>query len=75
MSQAIQHNSQVMMTRHPNFLRTAEALRPALSRQAHPPIAVVEAHADAAALFGWRAEPVSTREDYEQPDVRFTSAS
>ena len=31
MSQAIQHNSQVMMTRHPNFLRTAEALRPALS--------------------------------------------
>ena len=42
MSQAIQHNSQVMMTRHPNFLRTAEALRPALSRQAHPPIAVVE---------------------------------
>ncbi|STR39365.1 alfa-L-rhamnosidase [Klebsiella michiganensis] len=28
MSQAIQHNSQVMMTRHPNFLRTAEALRP-----------------------------------------------
>ena len=60
MSQAIQHNSQVMMTRHPNFLRTAEALRPALSRQAHPPIAVVEAHADAAALFGWRAEPVST---------------
>ena len=69
MSQAIQHNSQVMMTRHPNFLRTAEALRPALSRQAHPPIAVVEAHADAAALFGWRAEPVSTLAAFYQREL------
>ena len=41
MSQAIQHNSQVSMTRHPDFLRTAETLRPALCRQAYPPIAVV----------------------------------
>ena len=69
MSQAIQHNSQVMMTRHPKFLRTAEALRPALSRQAHPPIAVVEAHADAAALFGWRAEPVSTLAAFYQREL------
>ncbi|MDK8008898.1 hypothetical protein QP668_29215, partial [Escherichia coli] len=60
MSQAIQHNSQVSMTRHPDFLRTAETLRPALCRQAYPPIAVVEAHAAATALFGWRAEPVSS---------------
>lgn len=69
MSQAIQHNSQVTMTRHPHFLRIAEALRPALRRQAHLPSAVVEARADAAALFGWRAEPVSTLAAFYQREL------
>ncbi len=69
MSQAIQHNSQVSMTRHPDFLRTAETLRPALCRQAYPPIAVVEAHADATALFGWRAEPVSSLAAFYQCEL------
>ena len=69
MSQAIQHNSQVSMTRHPDFLRTAETLRPALCRQAYPPIAVVEAHADATALFGWRAEPVSSPATFYQREL------
>lgn len=69
MSQAIQHNSQVSMTRHPDFLRTAETLRPALRRQAYPPIAVVEAHADATALFGWRAEPVSSLAAFYQREL------
>lgn len=69
MSQAIQHNSQVSMTRHPDFLRTAETLRPALRRQAYPPIAVVEAQADATALFGWRAEPVSSLAAFYQREL------
>ena len=44
MSQAIQHNSEVTMTRHEDFLRAAEALRPALSSRAYPPQAVIDAH-------------------------------
>lgn len=60
MSQAIQQNTHISMTRHPAFLRTAEALRPELRSQPHSPLAVVEVFADADAVFGWRAEPVST---------------
>lgn len=60
MSHAIQQNMHIPMTRHPAFLRTAEALRPVLRSQPHSPVAVVEAFADNDAVFGWRAEPLST---------------
>lgn len=43
MSQAIQRNAQVAMTRHPHFLRTAEALRPVLRSQSRQPMAVIQA--------------------------------
>jgi hypothetical protein len=52
MSQAIQYNSSVAMTRHPHLLQRAAALTPAL-RQRQAPQAIVEAVADPAALNGW----------------------
>ena len=54
MSQAIQYNSSVAMTRHPHLLQRAAALTPALHRQRQAPQAIVEAVADPAALNGWR---------------------
>ncbi|MCE9898012.1 alpha-L-rhamnosidase-related protein [Raoultella terrigena] len=69
MSQAIQHNSEVTMTRHEDFLRAAEALRPALSSRAYPPQAVIDAHVDPQAIFGWRAQPVSTPEALYQREL------
>ena len=52
MSQAIQYNSSVAMTRHPHLLQRAAALTPALHRQRQAPQAIVEAVADPAALNG-----------------------
>ncbi len=43
MSQAIQYNSSVAMTRHPHLLERAAALTPALHRQRQAPQAIVEA--------------------------------
>ncbi|STS90992.1 alpha-L-rhamnosidase [Klebsiella variicola] len=48
MSQAIQYNSSVAMTRHPHLLERAAALTPALHRQRQAPQAIVEAVADPA---------------------------
>ena len=69
MSQAIQRNAQVAMTRHPHFLRTAEALRPALHSQSRQPMAVIQAHADPEALFGWRGDEVGTLADFSRREL------
>ncbi|HFE9266356.1 TPA: sugar hydrolase [Raoultella ornithinolytica] len=69
MSQAIQRNAQVAMTRHPHFLRTAEALRPVLRSQSRQPIAVIQAHADPEALFGWRGDEVGTLADFSRREL------
>ena len=69
MSEAIQHNSQVTMTRHEDFLRTAEALRPSLRSEFHQPTALVEAHADTNTLFGWHAEQISSLEAFYQREL------
>lgn len=71
MSQAIQYNSSVAMTRHPHLLQRAAALTPALHRQRQAPQAIVEAVADPAALNGWRGHTVCTPEQfYQQPQRR-----
>lgn len=69
MSQAIQRNAQVTMTRHPHFLRTAEALRPVLHSQSRQPMAVIQAHADPEALFGWRGDEVGTLADFSRREL------
>jgi hypothetical protein len=55
MSQAIQHNSQVAMTRHRIFYVPPRP--PARAESSGTPAdRGIEAHADAAALNGWRAD-------------------
>lgn len=66
MSQAMQHNAEVAMTRHPHFLRIAESLKPALHRECHEPQAIIDAQADASATFGWRALPLCTPQQLSQ---------
>ena len=70
MSQAIQYNSSVAMTRHPHLLQRAAALTPALHRQRQAPQAIVEAVADPAALNGWRGHTVCTPEQFYQQPLR-----
>lgn len=70
MSQAIQYNSSVAMTRHPHLLQHAAALTPALHRQRQAPQAIVEAVADPAALNGWRGHTVCTPEQFYQQPLR-----
>ena len=60
MSQAMQYNAQVAMIRHPQFLRTAESLKPALHSEYREPQAIIDAHADASAPFGWQAVELCT---------------
>ena len=70
MSQAIQYNSSVAMTRHPHLFQRAAALTPALHRQRQAPQAIVEAVADPAALNGWRGHTVCTPEQFYQQPLR-----
>ncbi|KDM21338.1 hypothetical protein AE02_03141, partial [Klebsiella variicola] len=70
MSQAIQYNSSVAMTRHPHLLQRAAALTPALHRQRQAPQAIVEAVADPAALNGWRGHTICTPEQFYQQPLR-----
>ncbi|EMM1920571.1 sugar hydrolase [Klebsiella aerogenes] len=69
MSQAMQHNSQVAMTRHQQFLRTAESLKPVLHCEYREPQAIIETQADASAPFGWRAVPLCTPQQFYQREL------
>lgn len=64
MSQALQHNPDMKMVRHPGLLATAAALKPHLHRSQRLPLGLVTACEDASMIHGWRAEPDSTLEAF-----------